>query len=253
MATDSVGDLVVPDGGLKGAPVTAVSCGEVAAIVSPLESERVRSSRADLSAHARVVEFVASGCTILPLQFGVVMPSEGAVIEDLLGSNGEGLSLLVDEMAAKAEHRLKATYLGDVALRDAVDANPSIRRLQQKVRSLGEAASYHHRIQLGELVSAGLEQVKADDAAMILGRLRSWAVSTLVLPARRDDVAVHVAFLVDVATVQRFDEAIDAVAEEFGHRMSFEVIGPLAPWDFVTQDLVAGQEPLPASTTPGRR
>lgn len=249
----SVGDLAVPDGGLKGATVSAVGSADVAAIVSPLASERVRSSRADLSAHERVVEFVAATTTILPLQFGVVMPGEQAVVADFLEPNGAELSVLLDEMAGKAELRLKATYLGDVALQEAVAGSSSIRRLQEKVRSRGEAASYHDRIQLGELVLAALEQIKAAETAEILDRLGRHAVAAMTLNARRDDVAVHAAFLVDDATRARFDQAVDALAEDLGHRMSFELVGPLAPWDFVAQDLATGQEPLPASSTPGRR
>lgn len=250
---DTAGALAVPDGGLKGSPVNAVPCVDVAAIVSPLGSERVRSSRADLSAHQRVVEFVAANTTILPLQFGVVMPTGHAVIEEFLEPNHEELSLLLDEMAGKAELRLKATYVGDVALKDAVEGNGSIRRLQERIRSRGDAASYHDRIQLGELVAARLERIKAGEAAEIVDRLRRHVASTLVLPSRREDVAVHAAFLVEGARRQRFEAAVDALAKDLSQRMSFELVGPLAPWDFVDQNLATSQEPLPASATPGRR
>ena len=253
ISQNTAGALAVPDGGLKGAPVSAVPCVDVAAVVSPLGSERVRSSRADLSAHQRVVEFVAAQATILPLQFGVVMPTTRAVIDDFLEPNHEELSLLLDELGDKAELRLKATYVGDVALRDAVDGNRSIRRLQERIRSRGEAASYHDRIQLGELVAAGLERVKADEAEEIMDRLGRHAVSTLVLPSRRDDVAVHAAFLVEGIRRQRFDDAVDALAKSLSHRLSFELVGPLAPWDFVDQELATGHEPLPVSSTTGRR
>ncbi len=249
----TIGDLAVPDGGLKGVPVNSVPYGDVAAIVSPLGSERVRSSRADLSAHERVVEYVAAGTTVLPLQFGVVMSSAGAVIKDLLEPNGPELSLLLDEMAGKVELRLKATYVGDVALRDAVAGDRSIRRLQERVRARGEVASYHDRIQLGELVVAALERVKADEADDVLGRLDGLAVATLVRNARRDDIALHAAFLVEDTARQQFDHAVDRLARDLGHRMSFELVGPLAPWDFVDQDLGTGQEPLPAGLTSGRR
>ncbi len=249
----SVSDLAVPDGGMKGAPLALIACGDVAVIVSPLASERVRSSRADLSAHERVVEFMAATATILPLQFGVIMANKRAVIEDFLKPNLIELSLLLDEMADKAELRLKVTYVGDVALRDAVANNRSIPRLQQRIRSRGEAASYHDRIQLGEMVAAGLEQIKGDDVAEIIDRLGHHAVSTLVLRSRRDEVAVHAAFLVDGAMRQRFDDAVDALAQELSHRLNFHLVGPLAPWDFVDQDLATGQEPLPASATSGRQ
>lgn len=246
-------DLGVPDGGLKGATVSRVTHAGLAAIVSPLFSERVRSSRSDLSAHQRVVEFVAATGTILPLQFGVVMPTERAVREEFLEPNRSDLARLLDEMAGKVELRLRATYLGDLALQEAVESQSSIRRLQRRIQSRGEAASYHDRIQLGELVAAALERIKDDEAAEIFDRLGQHAVSVQALNAGREDVAFNAAFLVEETSRRLFDDAVDTLARDWGHRMSFQLVGPLAPWDFVAHDLAVGREPLPARSTVGRR
>ncbi|MDQ2815185.1 MAG: GvpL/GvpF family gas vesicle protein [Actinomycetota bacterium] len=248
-----VDDLTVPEGGLKGATVSGVAYAEVSAIVSPLSSERVRSSRSDLSAHQRVVEFLAANTTILPLQFGVVMPSEQAVKDDLLEPNRTELALLLDEMAGKVELRLKATYLGDVALQDAVESHSSIWRLQHRIQSRGEAASYHDRIQLGELVAEALDRIKDDEAAEIVARLGQHARAVQALNAGREDIAFNAAFLVEETSRHQFDNAVDTLASDWGHRMSFQLVGPLAPWDFVAQDLAVSREPLPASSTVGRQ
>jgi hypothetical protein len=249
----TVRDLHVPGGGVKGVPVTIVVLDDLAAIVSPLGPERVRSSRADLSSHERVVEHVAEVTTVLPLQFGVVMPSADAVTESLLEPNGGELSRLLDDLTGKVELRLRATYMGDVALRDAVTGNRSIRHLQEKIQDRGDAASYHDRIRLGEMVAAALERIRTIDVDEVLGPLDSLAVDRLVLGARSEDVAVHAAFLVEETSRAPFDRAVDGLARRLGHRMAFELVGPLAPWDFVDQDLKTGQEPLPAGLTPGGR
>lgn len=248
-----VDDLGVADGGLKGAAVGRATYAGVTAIVSPLLSERVRSSRSDLSAHQRVVEFVAASATILPLQFGVVMPSEQSVKDDFLEPNRAELDLLLDEMAGKVELRLRATYLGDVALQDAVESHSSIRRLQHRIQSRGEAASYHDRIQLGEMVAAAMDRIKGDEAAEIIDRLGPHAVSIQALNTGREDVAFNPAFLVEETSRLQFDNAIDTLARDWEHRMSFQLVGPLAPWDFVAQDLAVSREPLPASTSVGRQ
>lgn len=238
---DSVGDLTLSSGGVKGAPVTTVPFGAVAAVVSPLGQERVRGSRADLSAHELVVEDLAATTTVLPLQFGVVLQGETAVVEDFLAPNEEELRRMVAALAGRTEHRLKARYLGDVALREAVEGSAEIRRLHQRIQGRGGEAAYHDRIRLGELVAAALDAVKARDAARILQRLERVVEGTVVLGARRDDVAVHAAFLVSDAGRAHFDEAVDSLARELSERMSFELVGPLAAWDFVSDDLASGR------------
>lgn len=225
--------LAVPGDGVHGAPVTLLPCGPVAAVVSPLGDKRVRSTRADLSAHERVVEHVAAATTTVPLQFGAVMPDEATVIDDLLAPNGEPLTKLLEDLAGKTEHRLKATYRGDSALREAVEGSAAIRRLRERIRSKGEAAAYHDRIQLGELVAAALRRIAEDDAAAILRRIEPHAQATAVLPSRREDVALHAAFLVDDGAVAGFDRAVEQLADDLQERMSFELVGPLAAWDFV--------------------
>src|ERR1700751_5444209 len=80
-------ELAVPGGGLRAAPVSAVACGPVMAVTSHLGEARVRPSRAELSAHQRVVEHVASPTTTLPMQFGVCWLSEKALLAEFLRPN----------------------------------------------------------------------------------------------------------------------------------------------------------------------
>jgi hypothetical protein len=57
------------------------------------------------------------------------------------------------------------------------------------------------------------------------------------LPARSDTVALSAAFLVDTRRRRRFDDAVGKLATEQEDRMTFRVVGPLPPWDFVDLDL----------------
>lgn len=226
-------ELAVPGGGLRAAAVTAVECDPVVAVTSHLTEARVRPSRAELSAHQRVVEHVASRTTILPMQFGVCWPSEDALVDGFLGPNRDSLSHALDALADKREYRLKATYRGDTAVREAVAASPAIRRLQQRMRRSSSVRTYGARIELGELVSGEIERLRAADAAAIVSRLQPHADSSVVLPSRRADVPVHAGFLIDDARQAHFDGAVDSLAADLGERMSFELVGPLPAWDFV--------------------
>jgi hypothetical protein len=218
--------------GVKGAEVVAIAHGPVAAVVSPLGDARVRSSRADLTAHQRVVEELAEQTTVLPMQFGVVMPDARAVVDELLVENGPDLAAELDRLTGKSEHRLRVTYHEDVAVGEVLAGDRRVQRLQERIRRQGKAAGYGDRIHLGELVAATLEQLKTDDRAAIIDELERHAEATAVLSDQRQDTVVHAAFLVDRSAAKEFDAAVEELAGRSAERMSFELVGPLAPWDF---------------------
>jgi hypothetical protein len=59
------------------------------------------------------------------------------------------------------------------------------------------------------------------------------AVGTGVGEPAHDQMLVNVAFLVDRARVERFDEAAAKLAEELGPDLRFKYVGPLPPFHFV--------------------
>lgn len=249
VGAEEAAELALPADGVHGAPVTVLSGDGVAAVVSPLDGGRVRSTGADLSAHERVVEEVATCTTSVPLQFGLVISGEKAVIDEFLAPNEAQLARLLSDLSGKAEYRLKVTYRGDVALREAVRGSGAIRRLRERVRAKGEAASYKDRIQLGELVAAAVQQIGDDDAYAILRSVDRHTEATVILPSQSGKVAVYAGFLVDRGGADDFDHAVDQLAEDLNERLSFELIGPLAPWDFLGEDVYE----RPAAAFAGRR
>ena len=66
-------DLSTELEGRGGAPVRAVADERLAVLVSDLDDE-ARVGRSDLLSHAHVLEAVAEAETVIPVQFGMVMP-----------------------------------------------------------------------------------------------------------------------------------------------------------------------------------
>jgi hypothetical protein len=231
MGADAAGAAALPAAGVRGRPVETVASGSLAALVTHVGEERVRATRADLRAHQQVVEDVAVQATVLPMQFGVVAASADEVARNLLDAAADDLLLLLSRLRGKHEFRLRASYAQDVALREAVAANPAIGRLQRRVRE--GAGGYHDRIQLGEAVAATLEDIKRRDTAYLLDRLSPVSDDSVALPSTSSSDNVAVVFLVARAQLDAFDRALDEVAATMEGRMTLELTGPLAPWDFV--------------------
>jgi Gas vesicle synthesis protein GvpL/GvpF len=160
------------------------------------------------------------------------MPTASAVVDEYLMPNRLRLSQLLADLAGKVEYRLKAIYLPDVALREVVSSSRRIQRLQAGIRGRPENVTFQARIELGELVSAALEQVKTRDAQAILSRVVRHCDASDLLPPRGEDVALSVALLVDESRADDFERDIDDMGNEWQERLTLSLTGPLAPWDF---------------------
>src|SRR3954449_6778384 len=82
-------DLAAP--GVDGRRGARVEHGPVAALVSEAPDGPVKASRRNLLAHTEVLQQVAATECVLPMQFGVVMPNESGVAEELLGAHEDAL------------------------------------------------------------------------------------------------------------------------------------------------------------------
>ena len=116
-----------------------VWAGDIGAIVKTAGDAQVPDRRA-LTSHARVLQEAMSWATVLPMRFGVVMPSDGAVRDELRARRDE-LVRLLDSFEGRVEISLKAFYEEDVLLREIVDENREIARLREGVRRVPEDAS----------------------------------------------------------------------------------------------------------------
>lgn len=214
--------------GVEDAPLGTVASGGLAVVVSPFRGDRVRPTRANLAAHQQVVEELHRQSPVLPVRFGTVLPGEEAVIAELLGTGAAGLESLLGDLDGKDEYRVKARYLPDVALREVVEGSRAIRDLRGRSRGSDRAA----QMRLGELVMAGLEQLRERDAEEVLERLAPHAAATRLLDTRSEDVVAHLALLAERTRAEALEQALEALIDEQRGRMQLELVGPLPAWDF---------------------
>src|SRR5215212_5694432 len=80
-----------PGEGIDGQLVEVAAHDGLAALVSDAPKVPVKASRRNLMAHSRVLQSVIAHTCVLPMRFGVVMPSRDAVVEQLLMANEERL------------------------------------------------------------------------------------------------------------------------------------------------------------------
>ena len=220
--------------GFGGAPVRAVAHGDVAALVSSVGHGDLRATRRDLVNHSAVLEHVLADGPVLPVRFGTVLQDEEAVVSDLLEPHARELEALLSRFEGLVELRVKAFYVEKEVLREVVRSNPGIARLRESVRELPEAASYAHRLRLGEAVARAVEAERAADADAILGRLRPLSENVVVEREPASGLVLAASFLVARRGIDEFDAAMNELAERFDGRIRFKYLGPLPPHSFVS-------------------
>jgi hypothetical protein len=231
-AADALGDAAAP-------PVRRVEHRDLAALVTAVGTGNAKATDA-LRTHWRVLEAVGVETTVLPVRFGTAMADEQAVVDAFLVPGYDGLTEALAELAGKVQLTVKGFYDEEALMRNVVEDSPAIARLQARVRSMPEAASYYDRIRLGEMVAAEVEQARERDSALVLGRLEPLALATTRDAPGSIDTAVNLGFLVERERVDEFSRAVTALGRDLQGRMRLRYVGPLPPYSFAPDDAAAG-------------
>src|SRR5919109_187438 len=219
--------------GIHGKAVRVVTSDDLGALTSDVPAGPLEAGREELMAHARVLERAMKKGTVLPMRFGVVMPSESAVRSELLDAHRGELEAQLDAMNGKVEINLKGMYEEELVLRQIMNENSEVATLSAAIAGKPEDATYYDRIRLGELVAALLSDKRAADEHEIIERLARHAVDCQVAPPAHERMAVNASFLVERDRLPEFDRELDRIASAHGGLIRFKYTGPLPPHSFV--------------------
>jgi hypothetical protein len=203
----------------------------VAVAVSPIVLERTTGRRAELLAHNRVIEALATAGAVVPVQFGSVMADEEAVREDLLG-DAPRFAAVLERLDGLVQLNLRATYVEEQVLAEVVEADPVVADLRERTRDLPSDAPHPDLVRLGERIAQTLADFGERDRDIVLRQVAPLAV------ARRERASgpydpLDVALLVERDRVGEVEAELEATAEALHPRVRLRLVGPVAPYDFV--------------------
>lgn len=204
----------------------------LAALVSRVDTSVREATREDLMAHARTLEAAGERMAVLPMRFGMTLPTAEAVIDELLAPHHDRWDALLDEFADVVEVRVKAFQDQEALLRQLVADDPQIRSLRGR-------QEMSDRVRLGELVASALERRRQADAAWLLERLRPLSKASRDLDPALGGMVLDTAFLVSRDDVRAFDREVAAASEEAADRLRLRCLGPQPPYTFVAEAVEA--------------
>ena len=223
-------------GGLRGrweAPVRLVVHGDLAVVVSEVDAD-ARIRRDDLLAHARVLETLVEGATVLPMRFGVIVETDEEA-RNILEAGESGLTALLQSFDGLVQLTVKAHHDQDEALKHLLRERPDLRLLRDQTGKGPE--SYSGRLRLGEAIAAGLETLASSDAAMVHDQLMGIAESIVLAEVTGQNQVLNAALLVRRSARTRTDEAIARLSRTLPDRLRLRYIGPQPPYSFVDGEL----------------
>lgn len=207
----------------------------LAAVVSDVPVDKPLGRRRDLMAHERVVNTIAENATVLPMRFGGVVENDQAVIDELLETHHDYFVWALEQLDGCVQFVLHGRYDQDLLLGGILQADAEMAELSESIRGKDEDATYYERIRLGELIASAVERQRADDAGAADERLSPFSVAVLVKEAGGEDGAVNLSVLVRRDHRSEFEQAVDALGDEWGDRVALRLIGPVAPFDFLPE------------------
>lgn len=228
--------------GLEDAQPVVLTCGALAAVVTPLRTHRLPATVAHVLQHEAVLEALMPDCTLLPLRFGTVLP-DAAAVQTLLTHHHAACRASLErvrgcvELGIRALWRAAAESGADQPRPTGVATPPTSGRAYMLAR-LAEARQQRTRQQQAEALAATLH------APLAAGAVAS-THHVLVTPR----LLLTGAYLVHRDQVAAFRETVAHLAgQPTAAEVQLLATGPWPPYSFVNLDLpMPGAPGLPAA------
>ncbi|RWZ74363.1 GvpL/GvpF family gas vesicle protein [Streptomyces albidoflavus] len=199
----------------------------------------LRARRRDLTAHQELLGALAADGPVLPMRFGVVLPDE-AVLLDQLATRRSAYERALERVGGRVEMNVKAMPpQGEAALARLLAEEPGLRAMRDRgLRRPGYEAS----VRLGQAVSDALERRATLAAARVRRGLVPLAAQWCDGP-QVDGCVLNVSLLLDRDAEAALRAEADRLAAALAGRAELLLTGPLPCYSFVPAEAAAAPAP----------
>ncbi len=227
------GPVELAESGLDKAPVLVETVGEFAFLYSEAQQERYLASRRNLLTHTKALErAMESGHrTLLPLQFGLVVPDWETVKKDLLAPQGETLHRLLQKLAGKREVSLKIYWDNNAELQRLLAENPDLEARRNALT--GRVLSMEETIAIGQEIERRMDRHQDAIAGRFAEVLEPLALETRVNDPLSETMICNAAYLILWDSEPEFAAAVEALDAEFESRLTIRYNNFTPPYNFI--------------------
>jgi hypothetical protein len=217
-------------------PVTVISSGRIAALVSAIDQAEIMPTRRHMLAHTKVLEAAMADRPVLPMRFGIIVPSPATLLQ-VIGPRSQELRALLGQIDGRIEVALKASWNEQVMWREVAAEHPHLAVSGRALVSRGEQQTYYDRIELGRAIGAALEDKRAAERRRLLEIVKPFAVQVKELAPVDDAMFAHFALLVEKTAEPALYETVEALERSRSSGLTFRYVAPIPPYNFVTVQL----------------
>jgi Gas vesicle synthesis protein GvpL/GvpF len=231
-----------PDPGARGVGdppglVSVVRHRDLAALVSEVDMTRPLGTPEDLLAHQRLLDEASAEATVLPMRFGGVVTDPEAVAAELLEPCYDEFAAALEEVSGRGQFVVTGRYDEQAVLAGILAEDPEAARLREEIRDQGErdeTVTRPARIQLGEIIGIAIAAMRDADNAEAAQAFEPLCTAIAVREPSHEFASAHVALLVDKERQAELEQAYKDLARAWEGRVRLRLLGPMAPYDFVT-------------------
>jgi hypothetical protein len=218
-----------------------VRSGRIAALVSDIDVSQPLGRPEDLLAHQQVLDAASAETPVLPVRFGAVMTDSAAVADELLAPHSDEFTAALDELEGHAQYVVKGRYVEEAVLGEVLSENPEAARLAEEIRAVAdEDATRDIRIRLGEIIASAVAAKREADTRAFGDVLARYCTASSVREPSHEEDAVNIALLAETTRQADLERAVSEQAREWEGRVTLRLMGPMAPYDFVTTRTAGG-------------
>jgi hypothetical protein len=217
-------------------PVTIIGNDRIAALVSTIDQAEIMPTRRQMLAHTKVLEEAMADRPVLPMCFGIIVPTPAKLLQ-VIGPRNQELRTLLDQIDGRIEVALKASWNEQVMWREVAAEHPHLAVSGRAMMSRGEQQTYYDRIELGRAIGAALEEKREAERRRLLEIVKPFAVQVKELPPIDDAMFAHFALLVEKTAEPALYETVAALEQSRSSGLAFRYVAPIPPYNFVTLTL----------------
>ena len=227
--------------GLGEQPLQPIDGNGLRVVCSEVDDDQL-PRRADLLAHAHALESLAEHATVIPMQYGVVMPDDETVRAELTEQRRDELERLIEVFEGLVQLSVVVDLVEEEALREVLTRRQDLADARREVERAPAAERQAQQVRLGEAVAQELELLREDVGDNVVQRLAPFARAVATNEVQGALQAANVALLVERDRQVGLDEAVTQLRKDCEGIAQVRYVGPQPPYAFL-DSVAAGDVP----------
>ncbi|KJS18189.1 MAG: hypothetical protein VR69_01895 [Peptococcaceae bacterium BRH_c4b] len=218
--------------GEEGELVYTVPYQDMAAVVSDSAESYYDPIGKNAMCHQNVISTVMSGQEVVPVRFGVICKDLQA-LNKLMEEIYPAIMTNLERVRNKMEVGLKVFWTREAFVSEVGEANSEVTDLKKRIMEIGPEKGYLLMIELGEKLQQIADERRQHYIDKIYEGLRKEAGDARLNETVGERMVFNASFLIDKASEEQFDGAVNRYYEIYSQHLDFKYTGPWPPYNFV--------------------